>query len=83
MRHTEAAAYLTNDRFAISVVDESGTEWGAASICANDASTAEELGIALAIATCRDTRDTMITVSHEASRRYMNGQIGNAAPHDL
>lgn len=79
VRYTVAAVYRTNNRFAISVVDEKGEELTATSIRAKDASTAEELGIALAIATCKKTLVTVVTDSQESCRRYVKGRIGKAA----
>lgn len=79
VRYTDAAAYRTNDRFAISVVNESSEELTATSIRAKDVSTVEELGIALSIATCKKTLVTVVMDSQEACRRYGNRRIGNAA----
>ncbi|KAH6942986.1 hypothetical protein HPB50_013300 [Hyalomma asiaticum] len=67
--HTDAAAHLKNDRFAISVVGERNTELNAVSIRAKDMSTPEELGIALAIITCKKTFVTVVTDSRETKQR--------------
>ncbi|KAH6940601.1 hypothetical protein HPB50_003001 [Hyalomma asiaticum] len=54
-------------------------ELSAVSIRAKDVSTAEELSIALAIATCKKTFVTVVTDPQEPCKRYLIGRIGKAA----
>ena len=78
VRYTDAAKYRGVYKYVASVVDETGRELAAASTHANDVTTAEELGIALAITTSSSSV-TIVTDSQEACRRFLKGTIGRSA----
>lgn len=77
MRYTDAAKCRGVNKYVASVVDETGRELTAASTHANDATTAEELGIALAISTSSSSV-TIVTDSQEACRRFQKGSISKS-----